>query len=69
MTTAAAIQSKIKAGLTLCGQDYYGILEWVGAGHQWKAAERNEEWLLEHGRLPHDSRGYREVEPEVFIKR
>jgi hypothetical protein len=67
MTTAAAIQSKIKAGLVMGSTE--GALSWIGTQNEWRVAERYENWLLEHGRLPHDSRGYREVEPEVFIKR
>jgi len=69
MTTAAAIQGKIKAGLTLCGLGGQEGMAWIGTRNEWRLAERYEEWLLEHGRLPHDSRGYKEVEPEVFIKR
>lgn len=66
---AAEIQAKVKAGLSLCGQDEEGNLEWIGETGKFKVAERYEEWLLEHGRLPHDSREYKEMEPNVFNKR
>lgn len=36
---AYELNNKIKAGLTLCGQDEDGELEWVGDEKMWKLAE------------------------------
>lgn len=45
-----------------------GQVGWMGNSRQWNEFTRYKQWHAEHGRFPHDSRPYREVEPNVFLK-
>ncbi len=45
ITPAYALQAKFIAGLTICGENFEGQLEWMGDTKQWQRAEDIEEDL------------------------
>ena len=65
--TASEVQANIKAGLVLGGYAD-GQYQWIGDSAKWSRAEDLRHFYEAYKRFPTESRGMREVEPNVWIK-